>query len=91
MKHLFSESSVWKRIFEFVSPDGRISPAQGESVISVHETGIRNESWAEQEGLIIRLYPFLLLNIATNRRIRSLESKPEYSTSTGTACFPNSG
>lgn len=46
MKHLFSESAVWKTISEFVSPDGKITHAEGESVISVQETVIMNESWA---------------------------------------------
>ncbi len=44
MKHLFSESAVWKTTAEFVVPDGAISRAEGESVISVCETEIINES-----------------------------------------------
>lgn len=47
MKHLFTESAVWKTTSEFVSPEGTISHAKGESTISVGEAGITNKSWVE--------------------------------------------
>lgn len=47
MKHFLSESAIWQTISEFVAPNGEISNAEGESVISVFETEIINESWAQ--------------------------------------------
>ncbi|MDH6342146.1 hypothetical protein M2480_000525 [Parabacteroides sp. PFB2-12] len=47
MKHLFSESAIWETTSEFVASDGTISHAKGESVISVSEQEIVNESWAQ--------------------------------------------
>jgi hypothetical protein len=51
MKHLFSESAIWKTTSEFVTPNGEISTAKGQSVISVGETEITNESWADVGGI----------------------------------------
>ncbi len=51
MKHLFSESATWQTTSEFVSPDGNISSAKGESVISVGQMEITNDSWAELGGV----------------------------------------
>nr|WP_320059370.1 hypothetical protein [uncultured Bacteroides sp.] len=51
MKHLLSESATWQTISEFVTPDGKISHAEGESVISISETEIVNESWAQLDGV----------------------------------------
>jgi len=51
MKHLFSESTLWYTTSEFVAPDGKISRAKGESVISVGTAEITNESWVEMEGV----------------------------------------
>ncbi len=47
MKHLFSESALWKTTAEFVAPDGTISRAEGESLISIRGTEIINESWVQ--------------------------------------------
>ncbi len=47
MKHLFSESALWKTTAEFVAPDGTISGAEGESLISIRGTEIINESWVQ--------------------------------------------
>lgn len=44
--HLLSETGKWKTESEFVSPDGIISKATGESNIVVNKQEIRNNSWA---------------------------------------------
>lgn len=54
MKHFLSESTVWQSSSEFVTPDGQIAYAKGESVISVNEKEIINESWV-QMGSIKRI------------------------------------
>lgn len=51
MKHLFTESAVWETTSEFVSPEGKISHAKGESIISVNETEITNKSWVELDKI----------------------------------------
>ncbi|MDR2040229.1 MAG: hypothetical protein LBQ60_20100 [Bacteroidales bacterium] len=51
MKHFLSESAIWKTSSEFVAPDGKISFAEGESVISIHGTEITNESWVQLESI----------------------------------------
>lgn len=47
MKHFLSETAVWESISEFVSPNGKISYAEGESVITISEKEITNNSWAQ--------------------------------------------
>lgn len=51
MKHFLSESTVWQSSSEFVTPDSKIVYAKGESVISVNENEIINESWAQMENI----------------------------------------
>jgi len=49
--HLLSETAKWKTESEFVSPDGIISKATGESYIIVKKQEIRNDSWAVFGGM----------------------------------------
>lgn len=51
MKHFLSESALWETTSEFVIPDGHISFACGESVITVNDKKIINESWAQMENI----------------------------------------
>jgi len=51
MKHLFSESAIWQTTSEFVAPDGKISHAEGKSVIIISKTEITNKSWADVDGI----------------------------------------
>jgi len=51
MKHFLSESATWQTISEFVTPDGKISHAKGESMISVSDMEIKNKSWAQLNGI----------------------------------------
>ncbi|MEH0153922.1 hypothetical protein V6R21_07220 [Limibacter armeniacum] len=44
--HLFSESAIWKTASEFISPDGKISKAFGETSVIVKANEIKNNSWA---------------------------------------------
>lgn len=40
-------SAVWLTTSAFITPDGKIACAKGETIISVIEMEITNESWAE--------------------------------------------
>jgi|LSQX01.2.fsa_nt_gb hypothetical protein len=44
--HLLSESAVWNSISEFISSDGTITEAIGETSIVIKENEIINNSWA---------------------------------------------
>ena len=44
--HLLSETAIWKSESEFVSPEGTITKAFGESSIVVKGSEIKNNSWA---------------------------------------------
>ncbi len=73
MKHLFSESAIWETTSEFVTPDGTISHAKGESVISVCEQEIVNDSWAQLDEIrrtnrykIVPVSPSMLISESLN-------------------------
>ncbi len=75
MKHLFSESAVWKTTAEFVTPDGAISRAGGESVVSVGETEIINESWV-QLGEVLRTNSYRIVPVSASE-LHSESLNPE--------------
>lgn len=54
MLHFLSESAIWQTTSEFITPDGNISYAEGESAVSVSETIITNESWVQIDDVIRR-------------------------------------
>ncbi|MCC8153036.1 MAG: hypothetical protein LIP01_01770 [Tannerellaceae bacterium] len=64
MKHFLSEPAVWKTTSEFVTPNGEISNSKGESVISISETEIINESWA-QIGDVKRINTYKLIPVSS--------------------------
>jgi len=51
IKHFLSESAIWQTTSEFVTPNGDISYAKGESVISVEDKEIINESWVQMTDI----------------------------------------
>ncbi len=51
MKHFLSESAIWQTSSEFVTPEGIISKGEGQSIISIYENEIINESWAQLEDI----------------------------------------
>lgn len=63
MKHFLSESAVWQTTSEFISPNGEISNAKGESIISVSETELTNESWA-QIGHVKRINNYKIISVS---------------------------
>lgn len=81
-KHLFSGSGVWQTVSEFVSADGLISNAVGESIITIHENGtISNESRADI-GKSIRINNYTIIPLS--EREYSAESlNPELGNQTG--------
>lgn len=82
MKHFLSESAVWKTRSEFVTPDGQISYAEGESIISVTGKEIINESWAQMEN-IKRINNYKITPLSQSEfAFESLN--PELGTQTGT-------
>ncbi len=48
--HLLLEEALWESISEFVTPDGKISNATGESEIIINGDKIENKSWAMLNG-----------------------------------------
>lgn len=81
MKHFLSESAVWQTTSEFVSPNGEISNAKGESVISISKTELTNESWA-QIGDVKRINNYKIIPVSpTEFSYKSLN--PELGKQTG--------
>lgn len=81
MIHLFSESATWDTTSEFVSPEGESSYAQGQSVISVREQEIINDSWA-QIGKIKRINEYRIIPVSSSKMI-SDSLNPELGKQTG--------
>lgn len=44
--HLLSETAIWKTESEFITPDGTVSKALGETSILIKGNEIENNSWA---------------------------------------------
>ncbi len=44
--HLLEDNSLWKSNSEFVTPDGKIMSATGETEITIDGNKIENKSWA---------------------------------------------
>lgn len=81
MRHFLSESAVWQTTSEFVTPSGEVSNAEGESVISIFESEISNESWA-QIGDIKRMNNYKITYVSpTELSYQSLN--PELGRQTG--------
>ncbi len=81
MKHFLSEPAVWKTISEFVAPNGEISKSEGESVISISETEITNESWT-QIGDVKRINNYQLIPVSPGE-FRYESFNPELGKQTG--------
>lgn len=81
MKHFLSETAVWQTTSEFVTSDGTTSHARGKSVVTVSETEIINESWA-QMGEVKRINNYKITPVSPNELI--FESlNPELGKQTG--------
>ncbi|HCO67508.1 MAG TPA: hypothetical protein DIT04_07115 [Dysgonomonas sp.] len=53
-KNLLSESAVWNTVSEFIDPEGNITSAEGQSVITLSSSGIINDSWVRNADGQIR-------------------------------------
>ena len=49
-QHLLSEPGKWLTQTEFTDADGQISKASGETVISIKESQLQNDSWIDLKG-----------------------------------------
>lgn len=74
MKHYFSEPGTWKVTVEFVDSKGNVMNLEGESVISMDETGITNTMYVASEK-INRRNEYRITNVsATEMAVESTDS-----------------
>jgi len=64
--HFLSDMALWESFSEFVTPDGKISNATGESQIIINDNKIENRSWVMLNGLKITNFYSIIKNTETN-------------------------
>jgi len=79
--HLLVESSLWESVSEFVTPEGNIMNAIGETKIIVDENKIENKSWAMVNGS--KIENFYLITKISETKYSFVSENPSLGTQKG--------
>ncbi len=79
--HLLKENALWESISDFVTPDGNILKATGETEISIDGVKIKNKSWVILNG--VKIVNFYSITKISEAKYSFISENPSLGTQKG--------